>query len=68
MVKKQRAITPPEDANYFTVNNPYPLHFEWEIEEEVIKHARWIVACLGTSEPFWAYHYKKSVKILVLES
>ncbi len=60
----KRIRTPPmaEDAEFYTVSQPYPLNFEWDREEDNINHVRWIAACLGSPAAVWAFYYKPSVR------
>ncbi|KAK0233567.1 hypothetical protein IW262DRAFT_1331113 [Armillaria fumosa] len=64
----KRARTPPHldnDADYYTVYQPYPLNFDWDIHTDVLKHVRWIAACVGI-EPFLAFHYKPKAPSMVI--
>ncbi|KAG7452167.1 uncharacterized protein BT62DRAFT_287146 [Guyanagaster necrorhizus] len=64
----KRVPTPPlldDDADYYTVCQPYPLNFDWDIHEDVLKHVRWIAACVGT-KPFYAFHYKPKAPSMVI--
>ncbi|KAK0481783.1 hypothetical protein IW261DRAFT_1101780 [Armillaria novae-zelandiae] len=54
------------DADYFTVSKPYPLHFEWDQEKDIVKHVRWIAACIGSSEQLYAFHYKPSAPSMII--
>ncbi|PBK76872.1 hypothetical protein ARMSODRAFT_999322 [Armillaria solidipes] len=54
------------DADYFTVSKPYPLHFEWDQEKDIIKHVRWIAACIGSPGKFYAFHYKPSAPSMII--
>ncbi|KAK0465513.1 uncharacterized protein EV420DRAFT_963514 [Desarmillaria tabescens] len=53
------------DADYYSVCQPYPLNFDWDIHEDVLKHVRWIAACVGT-RPFYAFHYKPKAPSMVI--
>ncbi|KAK0198789.1 hypothetical protein F5146DRAFT_1020978 [Armillaria mellea] len=64
----KRAPTPPlldDDADYYSVYRPYPLNFDWDIHTDVLKHVRWIAACVGI-EPFYAFHYKPKAPSMVI--
>ncbi|KAK0246192.1 hypothetical protein EDD85DRAFT_803374 [Armillaria nabsnona] len=64
----KRAPTPPlldDDADYYSVYQPYPLNFDWDIHTDVLKHVRWIAACVGI-EPFYAFHYKPKAPSMVI--
>ncbi|KAK0481782.1 hypothetical protein IW261DRAFT_1592838 [Armillaria novae-zelandiae] len=64
----KRAPTPPHldnDADYYTVYQPYPLNFDWDIHTDVLKHVRWIAACVGI-ESFQAFHYKPKAPSMVI--
>ncbi|KAK0198788.1 hypothetical protein F5146DRAFT_1020976 [Armillaria mellea] len=54
------------DADYFTVSKPYPLHFEWDQDKDIIKHVRWIAACIDSQEQFYAFHYKPSAPSMII--
>ncbi|KAG7452168.1 uncharacterized protein BT62DRAFT_1071339 [Guyanagaster necrorhizus] len=54
------------DADYFTVSKPYPLNFEWDQEEDIIKHVRWIAACIDSPRQFYAFHYKRSASSMIV--
>ncbi|KAK0233566.1 hypothetical protein IW262DRAFT_1452094 [Armillaria fumosa] len=54
------------DADYFTVSKPYPLHFEWDQEKDIIKHVRWIAACIDSPGQFYAFHYKPSAPSMII--
>lgn len=62
MVK--RASTPEyaEDADFYTVSQPYPLNFERDRDDDVKSFVRWVAACLGATAPVWAFYYKPSVR------
>lgn len=53
------------DADYYTVYQPYPLNFDWDIHTDVLKHVRWIAACVGIT-PFQAFHYKPKAPSMVI--
>jgi hypothetical protein len=61
----KRIATPPmaEEADFYTVNQPYPLNFEWDSKQDVVDLARWVAACLGSASAFWAFYYKPSVSV-----
>ncbi|PBL00652.1 hypothetical protein ARMGADRAFT_1006798 [Armillaria gallica] len=54
------------DADYFTVSKPYPLHFEWDQEKDIIKHVRWIAACIDSPKKLYAFHYKPSAPSMII--
>ncbi|KAK0208695.1 hypothetical protein DFS33DRAFT_466256 [Desarmillaria ectypa] len=54
------------DADYFTVSKPYPLNFEWDQGEDIIKHVRWIAACIDSPRQFYAFYYKPSSPSMII--
>ncbi len=64
----KRAPTPPlldDDADYYYRLSTLPTQLDWDIHTDVLKHVRWIAACVGI-EPFYAFHYKPKVYISVV--
>ncbi|KAK0465512.1 uncharacterized protein EV420DRAFT_1514683 [Desarmillaria tabescens] len=54
------------DADYLTVSKPYPLNFEWDQDKDIIKHVRWIAACIDSPRQFYAFHYKPSAPSMII--
>jgi hypothetical protein len=48
-------------SHFFSVYQTYPPNFDWDIPEQVLLLVRWIVACLGSHEPFYTFYYKPTV-------
>ncbi|KAF9029986.1 hypothetical protein BDZ89DRAFT_1159545 [Hymenopellis radicata] len=67
MVKREPYPVFHDESQFFTVNQPYPLNFEWEKPAEVLKFAHWIAACLGTHRPFWNFYFKPKAAFILLE-
>ncbi|KAJ7592067.1 hypothetical protein C8J56DRAFT_932528 [Mycena floridula] len=67
MVKRIKTPEPGDDEpRFYTVVNPFPLHANWEYDQDYITCSRWVAGILGTEQPLYGIFHKPSARGQIL--